>query len=201
MVWSFSGIVTYGHHFLSWSTIGHFLVCSPLSSHLGRYLLNSIYSSPMYSSSLASSTHQLPSSLVPSLGLSLVSVPTNFDGYAINLQEQQLFFDNCLTRVSLRLVTFAVTLLRRRPPSITVGAQDLQAFTHCRPSRSPRNSMCPRTTLECVLLEIWLRSPHNRWSHQGRGGKHPWSFLSLLSQWVQWCQWFCSFLVARWKSS
>ena len=48
----------------------------------------------------ASSTHQLPSNLVPSLGLSLVSVPTNFNNYAINLQEQQLFFDNYSTWVS-----------------------------------------------------------------------------------------------------
>ena len=46
---------------------------------------------------LASSTHQLPSNLVPSFGLSLVSVPTNFDNYAIDLQEQQPFFNNCLT--------------------------------------------------------------------------------------------------------
>ena len=51
---------------------------------------------------------------------------------------------------------------KRRSPSITVGAQDLWAFAHCCPSRSPRNSMCPCTTLECALLEIWLRSPHNR---------------------------------------
>ena len=41
--------------------------------------------------------HQLPSNLVPSLGLSLVSVPINFNDYAIDLQEQQLFFDNCST--------------------------------------------------------------------------------------------------------
>ena len=46
---------------------------------------------------LASSTHQLPSNLIPSLELLLVSAPTDFDSYAIDLQEQQLFFDNCLT--------------------------------------------------------------------------------------------------------
>ena len=46
---------------------------------------------------LASSTHQLPSNLVPSLGLSLVSVPTDFDGYTIDFQEQQPLFDNCST--------------------------------------------------------------------------------------------------------
>ena len=46
---------------------------------------------------LASSMHQLPSNLVPSLGLSLVSVPTDFNSYTIDLQEQQLFFDNCST--------------------------------------------------------------------------------------------------------
>ena len=44
-----------------------------------------------------SSTHQLPSNLIPSLELSLVSAPTNFDSYVIDLQEQQLFFDNCST--------------------------------------------------------------------------------------------------------
>ena len=51
---------------------------------------------------------------------------------------------------------------RTQPPLlITVGAQDLWAFTHCYPSRSLRNSKRPRTTLECVLLGIGLRSPCN----------------------------------------
>ena len=39
--------------------------------------------------------------------------PPTFNNYTINLQEQQLFFDNCLTWVSLRLIAFAVTPLRR----------------------------------------------------------------------------------------
>ena len=142
MVWSLFGIATYEPSFLSWSIIGPFLVCSPLSlslfSHLGRHLLNSIQYivTHVFLYSLASSMHNLPSNLVSLLGLSLVLIPTDFDYHTIALQEQQPLFDNCSTWVLPRLVTFAVALLRGRPPLITVEVQDLQAFAYCRPSKS-----------------------------------------------------------------
>ena len=148
IVSSYSNPSTYGN-------LGTFLVHLSIVLSLRKAPIGLVYKPTyVFPCPLASSTHQLPSNLVPSLGLSLVSVSTDFDGYAINLKEQQLFFDNCSTKVSPRLIAFAVALLRRRPPLITVGTQDLQAFAHCCPSRSPRNSMCPHTTLECALLEI-----------------------------------------------
>ena len=102
MVSSYSNPSTYGN-------LGTFLVRLPIVLSLRKAPIGLVYK-PAYVSlcPLASSMHQLTSNLVPSLGLSLVSVSTDFDDYVINLQEQQLFFDNCSTWVSLRLIVFAV---------------------------------------------------------------------------------------------
>ena len=82
----------------TYDNLGTFLVHLTIVLSLRKAPIGLVYKpAHVFLCPLASSTHQLPSNLVPSLGLLLVSVPTNFNDYVIDLQEQQLFFDNCST--------------------------------------------------------------------------------------------------------
>ena len=82
----------------TYDNLGTFLVCLAIVLSLRKAPIELVYKpAHVFLCPLASSMHQLPSNLVPSLGLSLVSVPTDFNNYGIDLQEQQLFFDNCST--------------------------------------------------------------------------------------------------------
>ena len=91
---------------------------------------------------LASSTHQLPSNLVSPLELSLVSSPCQLsDDCVIDPQESSspLWLPLNLSLNKARLLHGCPSrgdLRTQLPLSITVGAQDLWAFAHCRPSRS-----------------------------------------------------------------
>ena len=128
IVSSYSNPSTYGN-------LGTFLVCPLIVLSLRKAPIELVYKPTyVFLCPLASSMHQLPSNLVPSLGLSLVSVPTDFNSYTIDLQEQQLFFDNCSTWVSLRLIAFTVVPFLEEDPfdngrsSGPVGLHSLLTF-------------------------------------------------------------------------
>ena len=81
-----------------YDNLGTFLVHLTIVVSLRKAPIGLVYKPAyVFLCSLASSMHNLPSNLVPPLGLLLVSVPTDFNDYVIDLQEQQPFFDNCLT--------------------------------------------------------------------------------------------------------
>ena len=95
MVWLYSDTSTL-------SSQGTFLVCLPIVLSLRKAPIGLVYK-PTYVSlcPLASSTHQLPSNLVSSLELSLVSVPVLWWLWDWPSRELQPFLDNCSTRVSV----------------------------------------------------------------------------------------------------
>ena len=72
----------------TYDNLGTFLVHLSIVLSLRKAPIGLVYK-PAYVliCPLASSTHQLPSNLVPSIGLLLVSVLTDFNSYVIDLQE------------------------------------------------------------------------------------------------------------------